>query len=130
MGIDCLTECERIGSCCKSMVLWTNHRSQTFPVSRDIHTARTEITGMGFPFEITAEATTMDPDSGQPTGNLCWVLGCKALMDDGLCGIYDNRPEVCSTFRAGKDPLCIKHPDHIAAKRRFETSIIRTIGAD
>lgn len=33
-----------------------------------------------------------------PDGTRSLVFDCNHLTDDGLCGVYDNRPELCRSF--------------------------------
>lgn len=115
--IDCLTECEHIGACCKSFVLWIS--GMPWPETQDATEAQAEIDKRGLPFELQAHGSTVYVDTNELTGKHVWYLRCKALMDDGLCGIYEHRPDLCNCFRPGADPLCIKHPDHEAARARF-----------
>jgi Fe-S-cluster containining protein len=115
--IDCLTECEHIGACCKSFVLWD--RGMPWPETQDAIEAQAEIDKRGLPFELQAHGSTVYVDTNELTGKHVWYLTCKALMEDGLCGIYEHRPDLCNGFRPGADPLCIKHPDHQQAKARF-----------
>jgi Fe-S-cluster containining protein len=39
-----------------------------------------------------------------------WRYWCPALdRSTGRCTIYDNRPELCRSYNAGRDNLCIHH---------------------
>lgn len=38
-----------------------------------------------------------------------WTWSCTQLEPNGRCGIYEDRPELCRSFRPGQDPLCVHY---------------------
>ncbi len=38
-----------------------------------------------------------------------WRLWCTALLPNGRCSIYEDRPNLCRMYRPGQDPLCVHH---------------------
>lgn len=36
-----------------------------------------------------------------------WEFWCTALDPDGRCSIYEQRPQLCRSYRPGEDPLCV-----------------------
>jgi Fe-S-cluster containining protein len=115
--IDCLRDCQDIGACCQSMVLWA--WDEPWPRTEDLTEARQTIEKRGLPFEIVSRGYAVDAGN-RPTGRHAWYLTCKMVLPDGLCGIYENRPEVCRDFIPGHDCLCVKHPGHAEASKCFE----------
>lgn len=120
--VDCLRDCHWLGACCEKLVLWVNRRP--WPATEDPVEAQQMIDNYAdgaLPFELLAHGqTTYD---NKHTGNHAWYLRCKMIRRDGLCGIYEQRPEVCRSFVPGKDPLCVKHPEHLAGCARFEAGM-------
>lgn len=37
------------------------------------------------------------------------IFRCTKLGADGRCTIYETRPQLCRTYEAGSDPLCVEH---------------------
>jgi Fe-S-cluster containining protein len=37
-----------------------------------------------------------------------WSFSCDWLDDDGRCSNYEKRPDVCRSFEAKSDPLCVE----------------------
>lgn len=124
--VDCLRDCHWLGACCEKLILWVNGRP--WPATEDPAEAQQMIDNYAdgaLPFELLAHGqTTYD---NKPTGEHAWYLRCKMVRSDGLCGIYEQRPEVCRSFVPGKDPLCVKHPEHLAACARFEAGMGKLI---
>ena len=116
--IDCLRDCPSIGSCCRCMVIWSNGRP--WPGTEDPIEAQAEIDKRGLPFVLLATGHTTVSNPNRVTDEHAWYITCNAVLPDGLCGIYEHRPTICSSFRPGMDPLCVKHPDHETAKERFD----------
>lgn len=111
--IDCLRECPSIGACCRRLALWSS--GQAWPNTEDPVEAQKQIDTWGetgLPFEIIERADEYGGLTGEPTGFKVWLVGCKMVMSDGMCGIYEHRPKLCRDFRPGADPLCVKHPLH------------------
>lgn len=40
-------------------------------------------------------------------GSGVWLFRCTALRADGRCGDYENRPQLCRSYQAGQDGLCV-----------------------
>jgi Fe-S-cluster containining protein len=41
-----------------------------------------------------------------------WQWNCTQLGPDGRCQIYEDRPELCRSYRPGQDGLCVHYwPD-------------------
>lgn len=119
--IDCIKECPDLGACCRRMVVWAN--GKPWPVTEDPIEAQKEIDnyrGGALPFELLAHGETTDPSTHEPGGRHAWYLRCKMVTTNGLCSMYDNRPDLCRIFAPGSDPLCVKHPDHPEALVRFD----------
>jgi Fe-S-cluster containining protein len=38
-----------------------------------------------------------------------WFFSCTQLQTDGRCGAYEDRPQVCRSYVAGSDPLCVHY---------------------
>jgi Fe-S-cluster containining protein len=47
------------------------------------------------------------PAHQHPDGR--WDWSCTQLQKDGRCGIYEDRPQLCRTYAAGSDPLCVHY---------------------
>lgn len=39
-----------------------------------------------------------------------WVFKCDWLREDGSCGDYEHRPELCRLYHAGSSLLCLMSP--------------------
>jgi Fe-S-cluster containining protein len=39
-----------------------------------------------------------------------WVFKCDWLREDGRCGDYEHRPELCRLYHAGSSLLCLMSP--------------------
>lgn len=46
------------------------------------------------------------PQHPQHEGKVSVHFNCDNLLPNGRCGIYNERPETCSTLEPGSDPLC------------------------
>lgn len=49
------------------------------------------------------------PDARSPDG--AYLFWCTRLQPDGRCGAYQQRPDICRSFKEGMDPLCVHYSD-------------------
>jgi len=122
--VDCRTICPDLGACCRKLALWV--KGTPWPATEDPIEAQDMIDNYpdgALPFELLAHAQTT-------TGTHAWYLRCKMVRRDGLCGIYEHRPEVCRSFQQENDCLCVLHPGHKEAKALFETGIGQLIAEE
>ena len=115
--IDCFRDCPLMGSCCKSMVLTMGGKN--YPTATNIRDARQQLQEYGMPFDLIG--FTRSWNEHDRDYRYSWRVGCVMVLPDGLCGIYDSRPNVCKIFKAGSDALCILHPE--ASQAREENVI-------
>lgn len=89
--------CMSPGACCKRLFLTGGRLGFRFeqPMTREV--AEHEAMRQGLPF------VPADSENG------IWRWTCPALQDDGRCGIYESRPEVCRRYEPGRDPLCVHY---------------------
>lgn len=40
-------------------------------------------------------------------GGELWRFRCTALLANGRCGNYEDRPDLCKRYEAGSDELCV-----------------------
>ena len=92
--------CKSPGACCKRMFL--NGGPGPFhmhePMSRE--NAEHAAHRLDIPFL---------PSHQKEDGT--WEWSCTQLLDNGRCGIYEERPNVCRIYEAGSSPLCIHYWD-------------------
>ena len=86
-SINCLTDCPRIGHCCKVFYLHGPEDKDVLERFIDEET----------PFR------RLHTFEDRPQ---C-VCSCDNLGPDGLCRDYENRPDLCRKFEPGTDALCI-----------------------
>lgn len=48
-----------------------------------------------------------------------WLWECTALLPNGRCSIYEDRPELCRAYKPGSDPLCVHHVPRPDSKESF-----------
>lgn len=94
--------CIAPGSCCKKMHLTGGvslHDGVRLgkPMSHELAEKLTALNGLH----------TFFPTHQRPDGS--WEFACTALQPDGRCGIYEDRPELCKSYVAGSDPLCVHY---------------------
>lgn len=77
----------------------------TFWVDEDVNE---QIAAHGLPFKLIELIDEyVDEESGRPYSKA--ALSCPHLTNSGRCGIYESRPEVCSSFEPGSSPLCVHY---------------------
>ncbi|UGY15168.1 YkgJ family cysteine cluster protein [Bradyrhizobium septentrionale] len=95
--------CYAPGQCCRVMHLSQNGEPLTVWTDEDVSA---QARAHGLPFEPIAPLSSyVDPESGRPYATFEWT--CPKLGADGRCTIYEDRPDVCRSFEAGSDPLCV-----------------------
>lgn len=101
--------CYAPGACCKRMYL-TSRDGGEAPRSRldqGPRMIRRALRRQELPFEPIERAELLTDPDGQQFET--WVYRCRALQDDGRCGIYDRRPQLCRDYPAGGDRMCVHH---------------------
>lgn len=97
--------CFAPGQCCKRMYLSNKEGPFTVWLDRDI---TEQMKDKELPFVAIGEILNKWVDefgTGREYGVVLFT--CPKLGKDGRCTIYENRPEVCKSFEAGSDPLCV-----------------------
>lgn len=93
--------CIAPGSCCKQMHLTGGVADQGArlgqPMSREKAEHLAMLNGLH----------TFFPVGHHHDGS--WEFACTALQLNGRCGIYEDRPQLCRTYAAGSDPLCVHY---------------------
>ena len=102
--------CFAPGQCCRDLTLhrFSGHVVTTWADADPADQLADMIGPHWFvPIETAAEWTVPegDEDAGRTYRSHRW--GCRALGPDGRCTVYSERPELCRTFEAGSDPLCV-----------------------
>lgn len=93
--------CISPGRCCKDLHLTGGAYDNRAEVPRSFEAAEHWAMREGLPFR----PLRMDIHHGQ----LSWRWWCPALTSEGRCSIYENRPQLCKSFVAGSDPLCVHY---------------------
>jgi hypothetical protein len=59
---------------------------------------------------------------GEPSdlGGVVLACRCKALQDDGSCGVYQGRPQPCQDFKVG----CMRCRESVEMKRSAEVAAL------
>lgn len=104
--------CPRPGSCCKGFIL-----SPLFSPANWEHDAPIRLEDNGLKFFRIVEAVRAPGD-----GMVAVRCECELVDDNGRCGNYEGRPELCRSFEPMSDPLCClfvgpwphAYPDHFA----------------
>lgn len=109
--------CPEPGRCCKQVCLPS---APPFWKSSWKEDARAWLTDNELPFAPHSIGTTHIADNGDEYV-VIW-FGCHNLTAQGLCGIYETRPDTCRTFVPGSDALCVFHEDAPLAFQGFPRS--------
>lgn len=73
------------------------------------------------PFHPVVRSSTFDDEGRAYYAIKLWA--CDLLGEDGRCTDYENRPQLCRSFEARSDPLCVEF------KSLPATSATKTIAA-
>ena len=113
-GIDCMRDCPDLGHCCKRFVL-TVFKAMPFDEKKSIKGVRRKLRKFKLPFE--PFELSEDNNAVQDIGKKVWWFTCPLLGEDGKCGDYENRPDLCKKFvPGGGDHLCLIRPEGPEAK--------------
>lgn len=107
--VDCMRDCPDLGHCCKRFVLNVK-RAMPFDERKSIKGARRKLRQSNLPFK----PVELCKDKRYPhdSGRQVWWFTCPLLGEDGKCGDYDNRPDLCKKFvPGGGDHLCLIGPE-------------------
>lgn len=102
-------KCIKPGSCCNNFVL-SGHGFGTEYESewREVGAKRVERFGLPFiPIRFEQSATSLKDTDVPPWGLIRY--SCSKVTEDGRCSIYSTRPQLCRSYKAGSDGLCVMH---------------------
>ena len=100
-AIDCLRDCPDLGHCCRKFCVIGFTRWQPLDKRRSAKGVQR--------FLNKRRLGIFKPHSIRDDGS--WMITCPKLGADGRCSDYDNRPELCRSFRPGcGDGLCLIRP--------------------
>jgi Fe-S-cluster containining protein len=99
--------CRSPGACCKNFVL-----NKDFWDDEDIHEQWAHVVanaGANGELSQFVPIRKFEGDSKKLSGRSYnqWRFMCKALLPNGRCGMYENRPHPCREYKAGSDRLCV-----------------------
>ena len=97
--------CAKPGACCSNFVLSSNSFDGVFWLDEWPVEAQRMLHERGLPFVPLHVSGIMFDAAGRGYGY--GRFGCDKLLPSGLCGIYDTRPYVCSSFVPASNRLCI-----------------------
>ena len=105
-------KCHAPGSCCKgfqlmSLVGWENPED----ISSKVESALQVLNNLGIDFfvpynvqkQCNIEYQTFNPSPDSRKAAMTWQ--CTRLKD-GMCSDYENRPDLCKTYKPMSDDLC------------------------
>lgn len=102
-------KCIKPGSCCNNFVL-SGHGFGTEYESewQEVGAKRVERFGLPFiPIRFEQSATSLKDTDVPPWGMIRY--SCSKVTEDGRCSIYATRPQLCRSYKAGSDGLCVMH---------------------
>lgn len=110
MPIPICDACRFPGACCREIPL-----TLSFWDDEDIHAVWPDLReayrdSNGFmpftPVRVNPQvASHLDPASGRTYSS--WLFSCAALLPNGRCGVYDQRPHCCKSYEPHYDRLCV-----------------------
>lgn len=100
-------QCYAPGACCRGFSLSGVDGGKTYWIDAGLEGVLEQLRAAGLPdFTPTVEVDRwVDEESGREYAY--FKFACRALMPDGRCGNYENRPELCRTYEPGSDPICV-----------------------
>jgi Fe-S-cluster containining protein len=122
--------CTKPGACCRDIPIfapggWGNFYPQDWPENA---AAQLETKMPSHPFiPLRLEmfpAERLSPDAKGPYGMGRW--SCTNLTAEGLCGDYENRPQLCRDYQAGSDRLCVMYVPPADSQQASEGSAYGT----
>lgn len=104
--------CYSPGHCCKRMALnghnegYDIKQPSTYWTDGGREGVIAQLREHGLPFEpLEAIEEWTDAATGRPYA--AFWYSCPRLGPDGRCTDYENRPQLCRTYQAGSDGLCV-----------------------
>lgn len=100
--------CAKPGSCCTNFIL-TDLDGEYFTAweSTWVKDANARLAREGLPYHPKMDAELAKFTSPEGEIYVIPVFECAHLQDNGRCGIYESRPNVCRKFLPASGPLCI-----------------------
>lgn len=92
--------CPDPGRCCRR---FNFHHS--FWVEDGFTVAQLKLRDAGVPFIIEDWLAKSKTEDGSEYASV--VVHCPKVTAEGLCSIYDDRPDICRNFQPGSDRLCV-----------------------
>lgn len=93
--------CPDPGHCCRQFVL-----QQIYWKDEGLDGAQKRLEMYGVPFLVTGWGPqTWTDKAGREYAFI--TATCPKVTEEGLCSIYETRPETCRNFAAGSDRLCV-----------------------
>lgn len=96
--------CPKPGMCCSGFPLASRKGELTFWAADPIKDAKKMLLSWNLPFNPTKIRATYSNKRGWKYVTL--LYSCPKLKEDGRCGIYEFRPDVCRRFIPGQGEIC------------------------
>ena len=97
--INCLQDCPDFGKCCRAFQL-KGDGGRIPRNNLDKDQANEALAGDDRTRQFEVDFKGEDDE---------WMVRCIAVLEDGHCGIYDMRPQLCRDYLPGQDGLCCLH---------------------
>ena len=101
--------CYQPGACCRLFTLniGTAHVDEGNAGAQARLDGRSDSQGRPYPFVAVGPANER---WGQGEREYAyWLFSCPKVTAEGLCSIYEDRPDTCRMFEAGSNRLCVHH---------------------
>lgn len=104
-------KCPQPGVCCKDFVLSGGGLRSNFRTDSPNwqEAAEAQVAAIGLPFKPLRLSHKRHGDDGHEYGSARYF--CPLVTEDGRCGNYANRPQLCQAYAPGTDAMCAMHKD-------------------